>query len=442
MLTAPHPLGVLPEGNALLEGAFPNIRRTSLGPLSVLSDALLLRILTHLPAPALIALSSTSVFLQALACDEDLWRALVLTTYGGATVFRTSWRHSFDASLPLTPPRVLRGVYSDVLFHKYRCSSAAISRLWLLRDSIPRIPAQSLSLAAFRETYEAFPGKPVVITGLCSSWAASTSWNPAALRARFASSSHTFSCGGYPFTLPAYLDYAAAVSGNCDQPLYLFDSAFRDTCPSLASDYTVPEYFAEDLFAHVPSRPAHAWFILGPAGSGSSFHVDPNATSAWNACVTGSKKWIMFPPGTVPPGVYPSEDGSDVTAPLSVVEWFVNFYDSVEEGDAYECVVGAGDVVFVPAGWWHAVVNLEWTAAVTQNYAPVQSFGRVAKWLKERPEQVSGREGGADFGEEFESCIRDARPGIGGKRKAAGGGLWDSLKVGKGGEGTFSFGVG
>ena len=41
---------------------------------------------------------------------------------------------------------------------------------------------------------------------------------------------------------------------------------------------------------------------MGPSRSGSTFHKDPNSTSAWNAVIRGSKKWIMYPPGITPPG--------------------------------------------------------------------------------------------------------------------------------------------
>lgn len=152
----------------------------------------------------------------------------------------------------------------------------------------------------------------------------------------------------------------------------------------MASAYTVPEYFEEDLFKLLgDKRPDYRWLIIGPRKSGSTFHKDPNATSAWNATIIGSKKWILLPPHVTPPGVFPSQDGSEVVTPASLIEWFIHFYDQLpRSAGVIECVTRPGDVIFVPSGWWHTAINLEpVNVAITQNYVSEATVDAVLDLL-------------------------------------------------------------
>lgn len=61
------------------------------------------------------------------------------------------------------------------------------------------------------------------------------------------------------------------------------------------------------------------------------------------------------------PGVFASTDGADVATPVSLIEWFLNFYEESQSSRVKprECIVKAGELLFVPRGWWHLALNLE-----------------------------------------------------------------------------------
>ena len=99
---------------------------------------------------------------------------------------------------------------------------------------------------------------------------------------------------------PAPLAMGHACSNVSFHPVVAQDFALA--APQLLADYEVPPYFADDLFAALgeDERPDYRWLIVGPRRSGSSFHVDPNATSAWNAgaaCHSLGRAWRPRPHG-------------------------------------------------------------------------------------------------------------------------------------------------
>lgn len=50
----------------------------------------------------------------------------------------------------------------------------------------------------------------------------------------------------------------------------------------------------------------------------------------------------MFPPSATPPGVVASADGAMVSSPVSLVEWFLNFYDASKAARHVECICKEG----------------------------------------------------------------------------------------------------
>jgi len=427
----PHPLRVRPSGSKLLDDG-SDLRHTGgLGVLALLPDTLLLQVLGMCSAETLVACAAVSHALRIFSTSNDLWRTKVLEDLPAShqLEYHSTWRDTYMRLLrpgktswhaaSVKPPGIL---YSDALFWPWYCGTATLPHQWTAFQNIRRVNAADLTISEFKAMYEE-PGEPVILAGIVSSWPAFELWGFEELCARFGTI--PFHVGGYDMTLSAYLDYAQSCVD--EQPLYLFDKSFAQRAPEMATEYNVPSFFdsKRDLFAQLPRecRPDYRWLAIGGTRSGSLWHVDPNASMAWNGLVRGKKKWLLCPPNAPPPGVCASQNGAMITSPLSLYEWFRIFYPAFasqrhcDKGAASrEAVVEEGELLFVPRGWWHAALNLEPSIAITQNYVPASSACHVMRFLASAgaEELVSGvpSEMRASLHHHFRLLLRELHPEI------------------------------
>jgi oxalate decarboxylase/phosphoglucose isomerase-like protein (cupin superfamily) len=211
-------------------------------------------------------------------------------------------------------------------------------------------------------------------------------------------------CGSVQMRLSAFAEYLGSGLAELDEtPIFVFDTKSFATGELWQRDYSQLSYFGPDLFDLLKdgNRPDHRWLLVGNPGASSKWHVDPNSTNAWNAVITGAKKWILLPPHLgPPPGVEVSSDGFAVRQPSTLTDWLdAGFYDELVRlhgpsgsNGLVEATCREGEVMFVPRGWWHCVRNVgdEVTIAITQNYAAQSSVTQVRRFLKEMSHCVSG----------------------------------------------------
>lgn len=463
------------------------VRRDGLGPnLRQLNDEQLINVLSFVDGPSLASgICCASKFLYVAGHHEELWRDLVLRRWGevGFTVRDPhdtteesgssmqqkgatgcwkdiyAWNHqSLDDCTKRTTikrhsPISIQGIYSDIFFRSWLCRSFALQPSWLSTHTVSSIPHSEMTTERFYKEYEQ-TNTPVLIKGASKTWPAVQKWTRDYLLSVASEKRFRATSGAAPlpaqFSLSDYLNYCD--SSTEEAPLYLFDRTFATKCPQLLHDFDESlksscgwwdgdtAEFGHDLFGVLGEerRPDYQWLIVGPKRSGSCFHIDPNCTHAWNAPIIGRKRWIFYPPGVTPPGVFPSPNGDDVCMPISIGEWFLTFWDQHVERRKdpdvkrrpLECTACPGDVLFVPHGWWHMVMNIGdedidggaggvdergVSVALTRNYVSGSNLSDVLRFLDSRVNQISGcRDRGEaiqpdDLGREFRKALSEVK---------------------------------
>lgn len=143
----------------------------------------------------------------------------------------------------------------------------------------------------------------------------------------------------------------------------------KPTFPTLESELKIPSF--------IPSK--KLWEVnlwIGAGGNTSILHVDPNCN--FLSMLQGHKKILLFPPSQTKL-LYPipySKCSSNDMLLHSQVDFhdpdFLSRFPNIGQALYYETIVGPGETIYIPPGYWHYIVsgdinigvNIFWTPPV------------------------------------------------------------------------------
>ncbi|RLN32567.1 hypothetical protein BBJ28_00012135 [Nothophytophthora sp. Chile5] len=343
-------------------------------------------------------------------CQEDpLWMAQCLRIHNGAFSFHRNWK--LTTFYPREPrplaqldaafrPVAVRNFASDFLYRRWCRCHMELGDAYLLPSEVQdptvrRLKKFDLEELSFRDFFE------YVLARFSSD-----------VTHRITHNLDIFSSS--PTMEMSFADYLQYATHQHDEtPLYIFDAHFGEKMPTMLEDYKVDDLklFREDFLSVVASspekdekqeggkeattkgvkleaggkkvrkdkkkkrasgsiRPDFRWLVVGPQRTGAPWHQDPARTSAWNSLVKGRKRWAIYPPGSPPPGVDAGKNGENREHAMDMpsLMWYLHVYPTLPpDQKPLEIIQEEGETIYVPSGWWHLVLNLDLTIAVTQN---------------------------------------------------------------------------
>jgi hypothetical protein len=191
--------------------------------------------------------------------------------------------------------------------------------------------------------------RPVIIKGLGLRTLAAHLWTKATFAQRWGSLNvtvsavpHAQSYGQASYIMPLEVFMKLHMNGSNSSGAYVFDGNVLDAEPELRSECPPPPVLHG-------TRVVLSQFFVGDAGTGSFPHFHGHAL---NVLVHGQKQWFFFPPNHAhfnvkSIGHWIKEDWGSISKRK----------DAAQRAGAAMCAQDAGDAVYVPQYWGHAVYN-------------------------------------------------------------------------------------
>jgi histone arginine demethylase JMJD6 len=262
--------------------------------------------------------------------------------------------------------------------HQLTGQRSLTARSRLPAEDVARLGGSS-SVSEFRRGYLR-PRKPVVLDGDIFEVANDGRWELSELSSRY---------GEVPVRLQdtrvvPFKDALQAINlgGESASAYALRNVPLSSLEPGLSSTLPVVPFFEPNCLRApllTPGLGSHPrdWyelFVSPAAVSHTCVHFDGGMTHAWSAQVTGNKRFYLWPPFQGQPRDsvhihrYPTEDGFE--------ELFGHAYPS-------EVVIRPGEVLFVPAGWWHTTFTESQSVTISGNFVSWWNLGSYYRAMAE-----------------------------------------------------------
>ncbi|MBD2089145.1 cupin-like domain-containing protein [Microcoleus sp. FACHB-1515] len=262
---------------------------------------------------------------------------------------------------------------------------------------IDRVSASSLTADRFFEAYQR-PGIPVIITGLLDE----PDWDLDFLTDQLGEQTFSVRCYGRDRysqdkrqwtdigsgTKPrqmTFTEYAQTLrSGEAaEKDMYLAKCPLKTTALGKRTSFRA---LRDRLGLRFAATNLNLW--VGPGGHVEALHYDP--TDGTLMQLFGEKKLLLFPPDQIA-NLYPFPIAVHLRHGTKLRSWFSQTYPNKPDFESFpnlkialahaqEVVLKAGDLIFLPVGWWHEVTSLGdgMTCSVNQ-FWHVYPWGRALR---------------------------------------------------------------
>ena len=241
----------------------------------------------------------------------------------------------------------------------------------------------------YRMSYEEFAKEhlfanyPVVIGDACDAWSAKNKFTPEFFRKHY--SDREVSIGGKTYNFGDYIDWMLTGTEANPAP-YPCTLQIEQDYPELLPDvlprlkYAMPDRIQHRIFPKRLLAGANTLeiFFGSPGARFPYVHYDYMSLHAYITQLYGQKEFTVIPPSQTA-YVYPKPGDAWVSEVDDIWNPDLEKYPLFAKATPVTFVVGPGETLFIPCGWWHTARSLTPTISVALDALNASNWDKFSR---------------------------------------------------------------